>query len=1238
MHRLILAARLSAPALIAGAACLAWAAPLQAQDALQASAVTERFDALLKELATQPSTPVALGKLHALGRLRLHVPTPHALDAMARAIAQTRDPLTKAALVRQHARATRELGPERAIPSAQVERELGCLTQFMIVGPLENPSMEGFMSAQPPELGEVGPYAGKLEQVTARPLPALSDLCILNIAQAVSPSDSATVFLGAQIQSPRKQRARLLIGASGAYRVWHNERLIAQRQQDVGLSPDNDAWALELAPGPNRLVIKLGSDASSGMDVMVRLVDDKLQPLQDVQHQPKLEPRTLQSAAQLKAAPSPQPQGVLAQLEAAAKAPLSPNTLWAAWLWREVERKNTATPWRDLADTIDAALKRGQLTLPGPDYALLAELYEEHWRRLALLEAAHKLHPDDPWVSYNLLQEYDASLSDELRLRRRGRLEALLKAHPHFTPALLQLADWYKERDLGHLALALLQARSPAPPYASPRQLMALMRLLQDQGQRLPLQALQAQARPFMYVSGGYAWREITDLLKRGQRQAALERILQERQASPWSLQWLIKHAEVLRALGQGQQALLVLDEGIAQRPGEVELMQRRAELLLALDRPEEAAQTLERALAARPQDQELRDHLEHLRPEASRFHEPWMVEDLRALDQAIAPGAFHTTTLLDQRVVQVASNGLAQQVSQQVERVNTPQGIDAARTFSFSYQIGDERIDILRVRVHKPDGSISEDYNTWSSEDSRKASTTYNDNATVTVRANNVQVGDLIEVRYRLSQVANQNFRGDYFGDISYVQGTTPVGMARYAVLYPEAWTLHFRPPSLKHTRVDSALPQGQPAPAGYKVTWFELRDVPDVKTDADQPGYTSVYDYILVSNKATWDDIGLWWWGLVKEQLVVDEPIRAKVRELTLGLKTPEQRLQAIHRYVVQNTRYLHVGLGIHGWKPYRTTTCFRNRFGDCKDKAALLKVMLEEAGIKANLVLVRTRRLGLVEAKPASMHVFNHAITYVPSMDLYLDGTAEFNGTRELTSMDQGAQALIVEDGGKTRFVTLPVDKPEQNLLEQRLVVDLSGPQPVARGELVATGSHAVYYRTALEDPERRDEVLGKQLASTYPGAKLLKATYSDLKALEQPVRISYTFSGGQLLRQSAQQEHVFPYGSPRDLLGAYASQPERSQALSLRVPFGHKAQVTYTLPASKSFGELPEPTQLTSPFGHARVSYARQGASLVVQVEYSIAQQEIAAKDYPAFRQFITEVHAALNATVEVKQER
>ena len=73
--------------------------------------------------------------------------------------------------------------------------------------------------------------------------------------------------------------------------------------------------------------------------------------------------------------------------------------------------------------------------------------------------------------------------------------------------------------------------------------------------------------------------------------------------------------------------------------------------------------------------------------------------------------------------------------------------------------------------------------------------------------------------------------------------------------------------------------------------------------------------------------------------------------------------------------------------------------------------------EIGVTAHLVLVRTRDLGTIAEQPASLSAFNHAIVYVPSLDLFMDGTAEYSGAFELPSMDQGASVAVYElDTGK------------------------------------------------------------------------------------------------------------------------------------------------------------------------------------------------------------------------------
>lgn len=1224
--------RLAVLTLLPACCALCFIAPAQAQDS--ALATTQEFDAMLELLLGQKDDAMAIAIARRLDAIQAFVPTAYQLDALTRARARGVSPMVAVLLERELLGLQRERGDWSAGPLGMQGAlgEHGCLTDFTMVGPFANDSMEGFFAPLAPETGESGPYPGKIDEVDWRPLPGFANLCVLNIDVAVRPYDQSVVYLASSITMDAKASANLLLGANGSYKVWLNGKLVGQRDEDAGLWLDNDAWSLPLSKGENHLLIKLASDQATGLDLIARVVDRDLKPLRAARIAPVWSGTPVEAGA----VPVMGSQGSIARARALALGGITPGAVWGAWLWRKLELRNAATPWRDVADKLDASISSKALSLSPREHILLAELFEEHWRRVEVLERARALYPEDPWVAYTLAREYDEGLTEKRKLQRRVLLEDVLARNPGFTPAVVELAQWWQDQGFSQRALALIKAHATPEHLAAPGLRRAYISALEgvdmEREARQQRELLEADAQ----VTSNAAWRQVRDAVALGELERALALTRTQRARNPWSRSWTLKEVDLLRAQDKLDEAITLVSAHLEQAPGDVDVWQKKADLLIAKNDRDGAVLALERALASRPQDQDLRDLLSHLLPDADRFHDGWMREDLRELSATTDAGPFHSSTLVDQTIVRVAPNGLAQRVKQVAVRVNSAQGVEDADSIRVSFTQGDERVDVLRVRVLKADGTINEDYDTWGSQDTRKASTTYNDNISMSIRANNVEVGDIVEFRYRVSQIANRNFRGDYFGDIEYVQGVQPIAFGRYAVLYPKKWgQLYFRAPGVPHKRADNATPDARALPAGYNVTSFDMLNVPYVKTDPGQPGYTDVYDYILVSNKKTYNEVGQWWWNLVKEQLIVDENIRETVKKLTRGLTTQEQKVQAIHNYVVQNTRYLHVGLGIHGWKPYRTTTCFRNRYGDCKDKAALLKVMLEEAGVKANLVLVRTRTLGAVDELPASMHIFNHAIAYVPELDLFLDGTAEFNGTRELTSMDQGAQALIVQDGGTTRWVTLPVDAPGVNRITRKMSVDLTGDEPLTTIEIVAHGANAVYMRSSLEDPERRDEVLEKQLASDFPGAELIKATYSDLSKLEQPVSIKVTFRGGQLLRESDGRKFLYPLGERKDLLSAYASQAVRNQDLSIRVPFASETVVTYKVPASAQVGKTPRAKSLKSKFGEVTVEYTTTTKGVVVaNVRYSIDVQRISAQDYPEFREFMSEATATLNETIEL----
>ena len=1194
------------------------------------------LDRLLEEIEGADHPVVALAAAHRVGETYGYVAPDRFIEALGQTREAVDDPLVSFALHRLQTMAQMQVGQvdDDGDPSS-FARESGCLVDWSLVGPFENASMQGFYDRLEPEEGRPGPYPGRLVEVTWRELSRGHFLCRYQLNTRVHPATSAVVYLSTAIESDQATAARLLIGSHSAYRVWLNGEPLAERTTQVGLGIDAEGWDLALREGENHLVVKLASTGQGRLSVMARLVSESAEPFDGWRASGAEAPR-------VDAFPTDgefvQRGGARSLIEEGIAEEQPPEVqVLAARLYRELYSDDSSTPWRNVAERL---LERVDELTPW-QRVILAELFEEHWQRQALLDGAvTAAEAGDPqerrFVAFRRAMERGQGLTELEWEAQRRELDGLLDEAPGFLLALEALSRWYERHEgwpRAHRTLARFQ-------HDAAEELPAYLRLSADlegrSGARARAAELRRQAAEYYRISGTFGWHRLREEVAEGRMEDALTVARGYSQAAPWMRSWAAEEVQILRSDSRLEEALMALDAQIEEAPQDPALRERRAELLLVAGDRDGALNSLEEALALQPQATRLLEYMEHLQPASDRFYEPWIVDDLREIAASTPAGPHDYDHLVEQRVHRVASNGLSRHFVQRAHRVIRDEGIDSARALRIPYRQGDERIEVLGVRVHKADGTLSEDFRQWRTGDTQKRTTTYNDTVYMNLQASNVDADDVVEFRYVVHQVANENFRGDYFGNVAYLQRAQPIALSRYAVIYPQDWDLHFREPTLPHRRADGELPDGSTA-EGERVTFFELRDVPRIYSETDQPGFADVYDHIVVSNKESYDEIGRWWWNLIEEQLVVDDEIRSTVANLIEGWETDAEIVEVIYDFVARNTRYLHLGLGIHGWKPYRTSTILRNRYGDCKDKAALLKVMLEEAGVDAEMVLVRTRRLGSVGDFPASMHVFNHAVTYVPSMDLFLDATAEFNGPYELTSMDQGAQALIISDGGDSRWVTMPIDDASDNLFKQTLEIDLSADPPVLRGTLEAHGAHAVRLRRSLEDPERRDERFERQLASTFPGIELIDAEYFDLDSLLAPTRIEYTATAPGILRGGEDGQALYPYAVPRDVMGAYAREATRHQDRTFRVPFANEAHLRYRLPSGQAIERVPDDRQVSSPFGDLYVEYRREGDELVVDLEYSIAVQRVSVADYEEFREFISEVHEALNETIRLVEE-
>jgi hypothetical protein len=376
-------------------------------------------------------------------------------------------------------------------------------------------------------------------------------------------------------------------------------------------------------------------------------------------------------------------------------------------------------------------------------------------------------------------------------------------------------------------------------------------------------------------------------------------------------------------------------------------------------------------------------------------------------------------------------------------------------------------------------------------------------------------------------------------------------------------------------------------------------------------------------------------WYWGLVKDQFVADDEVRRRAAEATRGLTDDRAKVRAVYDYVVEKTRYVALEFGIHGFKPYSCAQIFARGFGDCKDKATLIVAMLKELGIQATIVIVRTGQKGDFETYPASLAPFDHAIAYVPSLDLYLDGTAEYTGSLELPTMDRGALALQVNEG-VPKLVHLP-DPPASESVTARKVDVSASADGSAQIDWRAsvTGAAASSFRQRYHSASSRKERLAEDLSGDFAGLSVTQVEANDLDDVEQPVSLRVRGRSLELARREGTTLSL-PASPRAHLVRDWAPLSERRLDVRLRAKATNVSDWTLHVPPGMHAVSAPASEDVRSPFGSVHVATETSGGTVHVVTTVTLDQTRITAADYPAFRAFCEAGDRALGQRLVVSR--
>ena len=1143
-------------------------------------------------------------------------------------------------------------------------RSLGFVGNWITVGPFDNDNRGGFAQAFEPEsdldqaVNVTRSFKGKERAVKWRVPPEPAAYGWVDFGALMRPNDEicayATTFVRAKAGTKTPRAITLWAGASGAFRVtWNGEKAI----EDTGyrdLDIDRFAAQVTLKPGNNRILVKVCGDHSSPK-LALRIGDEKGAPEQGVETiaDPSLAPVKIEKAdakdAKDKSAASSK-GGVEGPMQAFRRAlgklaepddpkakddedaKKKPPTDAEAALLEAFARYLTTTGGDDHREHLarDLASRAADAHPTVARLLLAGELAEDRNGRRARVDKAVELAGGaDRDVDILLAQAVLARTSTNWR-DAVPIYEKILAKEPDNIRATLGFVELYAEAGLPRTALAALEkavARNPSS--------VGLLRVYAGQLRALgrDTEAVEAEARysALRFDDTSFLSDQVELAIARRDPAGAERWLNRFLQAETDAAAGHAFAAQVYRSLGRKDRALSELSASLAIAPEDVGTMRAMSDLYAEQDKRDEQLKLLRQILAIVPQAKDVREYLEHVEPPKPRPDEAyaWAPEKFLPLRNT-ADKRYPKRTLKNLNVTTVFPNGLASRFHQVVYMPVTEDAAQDAREFAFSYQ-GDKQVVTLRAaKVYRADGKIDEAVDTGEAGVANPAISMYTSTRTFYVRFPRLSPGDIVELRYRVEDVSLRNEIADYFGEVEYLQSDEPIGSAEYILLSPKTKKMNVfvSPlPGIKQETTESG---------DQSILRITATDVPPVVPESAMPPWSEVLAHVHVSTFKTWDEVGAFYWGLAKDQLDVDDEVRKKVRELTKGLKDDASKVKAIYKYVTE-LRYVALELGIEGIRPRRASQTMARGWGDCKDKAAVIVTMLREIGIPATMVLVRTQMRGGFENEPASLAPFDHAIAYVPSLDLYLDGTAEHTGSTELPVMDRNAFALQINEG-KPKLVRLPQPGVDASTVKRQVEVTLSGDGSAQlTSDTTVTGAFAPEWRMRyLAEGTRRDR-LTRDLASDFGPIELAtgkgSVETSDMDNEEEAVHVKAKAKASAFARKEGETLSA-PAGPLQRLAASLASQSSRTQDVVVGPLSTHEETWTIKLPAGAKATRVPLPLSMDTPFGSFAIKVEDAAGKVTVKSTLVLKKPRIAPGEYQGWRAFCEAVDRAFGQRVVV----
>ncbi len=571
--------------------------------------------------------------------------------------------------------------------------------------------------------------------------------------------------------------------------------------------------------------------------------------------------------------------------------------------------------------------------------------------------------------------------------------------------------------------------------------------------------------------------------------------------------------------------------------------------------------------------------------------------------------------------------------------KILTEKGRAGLRQLTFHFNLHYNKFKVEELSVIKPGGRIVPVDIAANSriviDSSQMASNIYDPaQKCLVLSIPRIEVGDILYLR-----TADEHFKAripGFWSCYTLLQSTWPIVEASVEIDAPV--TLPLRSTALKDEVKNTVKFSRKQINDRVVYKWHAL-NVPQVIREPGMPEIHTCVQRLLVSTARSWEEVSRWYWNLCLPHLKAVTPAMEKqVKQLVKGKKSDLEKIKALFQFVSQQIRYMGITpeKEAPGYEPHDVKLTFEQRYGVCRDKAALLAAMLQTAGFKAYPVLFMA---GDPKDPEIPNGYFNHAVTAVElQKGSYILMDPTYESTSELFPAFQADMSYLVAHPAGDTLRRSPIVPAKKNQIRIRTTGEIDAVNTLHCETVIdLSGVNDLYYRGALSrwPDEKKEQFFLGRLRKVMPGVRLekLKILPDNIRNMGSPLKFKLTYTVPLNVKEDDRQmimpelSSVFGIGEVvfQDLELLKRKYPLRFVSTCLT-----DEEYSVKLPAALKIVAVPESEEFNVNSG---ISYFCQtglsSGMLKAKRVLKVNTLEIKASEYPALKTFLNRLKNVRN---------